>query len=244
MSEETGGEELAHLSAVAGRSLEWLDLGGPVVLVLVAMSVLALTIVFVKLWQFRRLRLGDRALARRALELHRSDRSAEALAVIEQARNPVADTLARALRGQRDHVPEDKVREEVLRHARDVLESARSGFRSLEVIASLAPLLGLLGTVLGMIEAFRRLEEAGSRVDPSNLSGGISEALLTSAVGLAVAIPVIAILNWLERRVERLAHEMESVVTRVFTVDLSDGAHGGRGHGGARPGDIATLARR
>ena len=240
---ETGAEQAAPLPSIVDRGLEWLDLGGPIVLVLIAMSVLALTIVIVKLWQFRGLRRGDAALAQRALQLHRGGRSSAALALVEESRKPVAGTLAQALRGERDRVPEDKVREEVLRHARDILESLRSGFRTLEVIASLAPLLGLLGTVLGMIEAFRRLEEAGNRVDPSLLSGGIWEALLTTAVGLAVAIPVVAILNWFERRVERLAHEMESIVTRVFTVDLSDDAAGGRVHGGARVGDIATFTR-
>jgi biopolymer transport protein ExbB len=85
------------------------------------------------------------------------------------------------------------------------------------VIGTLSPLLGLFGTVLGMIEAFRRLEAAGSRVDPSILSGGIWGALLTTAVGLAVAIPTIAALNWLERRVERLAHDMDDAAARVFT---------------------------
>jgi len=84
-----------------------------------------------------------------------------------------------------------------------------------------APLLGLFGTVLGMIEAFRKLAEAGNQVNPAILSGGIWEALLTTAVGLAVAIPVVVLCNWFERRVERVGHEMESLVTQVFTQDLS-----------------------
>ena len=114
------------------------------------------------------------------------------------------------------------MREEALRFGGDALESLRAGFRPLEVIASLAPLLGLFGTVLGMIEAFHQLELAGSEVDPAILSGGIWEALLTTAVGLAVAIPVVAALSWMERRVERLAHQMTSITTSVFTVDLSE----------------------
>jgi hypothetical protein len=96
----------------------------------------------------------------------------------------------------------------------------RSWFRPLEVIASLAPLLGLFGTVLGMIKAFQQLESAGSQVNPAILSGGIWEALLTTAVGLAVAIPVVALLNWLERRVDRLAIEMESVLNRFYALEL------------------------
>ena len=206
------------------RLLALLQAGGPVVAVLLAMSVVATAIVFLKLWQFRAGRLGDRATAREALRLYRAGRPADAMALAAPSANPVAQTLARALRGQHRGVAEAKVREEVLRHGGDVLESLRGWFRPLEVIASLAPLMGLFGTVLGMIEAFRQLEAAGNQVNPAILSGGIWEALLTTAVGLGVAIPVVVVLNWLERRVDRLAHEMDDVVTQVFTEDLSGAA--------------------
>jgi biopolymer transport protein ExbB len=85
--------------------------------------------------------------------------------------------------------------------------------------------------VLGMIEAFRQLEAAGTRVNPSLLAGGIWEALLTTAVGLAVAIPAVAALNWLERVVERTAHDMDSAITGVFTQDLSTSVGESDGHG-------------
>jgi biopolymer transport protein ExbB len=77
-----------------------------------------------------------------------------------------------------------------------------TGFRLLDSVAQLAPLLGLFGTVLGMIEAFRSLQAAGSQVDPSILAGGIWVALLTTAVGLVVAMPTALILSWLEQRME------------------------------------------
>jgi biopolymer transport protein ExbB len=134
----------------------------------------------------------------------------------------VAKVLACAIRGQRRGIAEAKVREEAWRYGSDILESLRALFRPLEVIATLAPLLGLFGTVLGMIEAFRQLQSAGNQVNPSILSGGIWEALLTTAVGLAVAIPVVAVLSWMERRVDRVAYELESIVTQVFTEDLSE----------------------
>lgn len=116
----------------------------------------------------------------------------------------------------------ETAREEVLRVAKDLLERLRSHLRVLEVIATLSPLLGLLGTVLGMITAFQALESAGNRVDPAILSGGIWEALLTTAVGLSVAIPTVVALNWFERRIERTAHEIEDAATRVFTADIAN----------------------
>jgi biopolymer transport protein ExbB len=230
---------VASLSAVSERMLGWLQLGGPVVMVLLAMSVLALTIVIIKLWQFRALRIGDLDPAREAAQLYCRGRPDAALALAGRTGNPVAGMLAQAMRGQLRSLPEAKVREEVIRHAGDVLESLRAGLRPLEVIASLAPLLGLFGTVLGMIEAFRRLEQAGNQADPAVLSGGIWEALLTTAVGLAVAIPVVAVLNWLERRVDRLEHEMDSIVTRVFTVDLTDDPEKEEGHASTQLRDAA-----
>ena len=222
---ELAAEAGASLPAPVGffeGALNLFALGGPVSAILGTMSVLALTIVLVKLRQFHSVRIGDFGAAREALSLYRAGQEQAALIHAGRSRNPAAEALARALRGQRRRLPEEAVREEVSCFGHDVLESLRSGFRPLEVIASLSPLLGLLGTVLGMIEAFREMEQAGQQVNPAVLSGGIWEALLTTALGLGVAIPVVAALGWLERRVDRLAHEMGSIVTRIFTVDLSE----------------------
>jgi len=221
MNEHMSAPAVGVQPGIPGQAVEWLQAGGPVVVILLVLSVAALAIVFVKLLQFRAARVGDRRIARGALQLWEAGQAERALRLVDASPNPVAQALARAIRGQRRGLPESKVREEVLRYGGDVLESLRGWFRPLEVIASLAPLLGLFGTVLGMIEAFQQMERAGSQVNPAILSGGIWEALLTTAVGLGVAIPVVAILNWLERRVDRLAHEMDSLVTCVFTEDLS-----------------------
>ena len=92
----------------------------------------------------------------------------------------------------------ENAREETLRVARLQFEILRGHLRMLEVIAVLSPLLGLLGTVLGMIKVFRELELAGSKVDPSILSGGIWEALLTTALGLTIAIPAVLMVNYFD----------------------------------------------
>ena len=92
-----------------------------------------------------------------------------------------------------------------------------------------------------MIAAFAELENAGSQVDPSILSGGIWEALLTTAAGLAVAIPTVAVLNWLERAADRTAHEMDSAVTQIFTEDLSADAQTAAGHAGHEPSQLRTA---
>ena len=196
--------------------------GGPVVAILVTMSVFAIAIMCLKAWQFYSLRIWQRDVARDALNLYRQGRNGAALDRAEQSRAPTAVIVALAIRGiSSGNIPEMTVREEVSRAGTQLLETLRSFFRPLEVIATLAPLLGLFGTVLGMIEAFRQLEQAGNKIDPSILSGGIWEALLTTAVGLAIAIPTVAMISWFERIVDGLAHEMENLATQVFTIELS-----------------------
>ena len=200
------------------RLLDLIALGGPVVVVLLGMSVFALTIVVLKVWQFWRLEVDRRGPARRALSLHGEGRVREARDVAAASRNPVAQVAAHAIEGLGSGTGDrELLREDAARLGADLLEDLRGYLRPLEVIAALSPLLGLFGTVLGMIDAFHALEQAGNNVDPATLSGGIWVALLTTAVGLGVAMPVVVLLNWLERRVERVAHEMDSALSRIFT---------------------------
>ncbi len=197
-----------------------IQLGGPVAVGLMLLSICALTIIAAKIWQFHRIRIGQLKLPQEALELQRQQKSSAALQLAKQSVNPAASALVQAIVGRQSKLADSVIREEVMRYGTDCLESLRGGFRALEIIASLAPLLGLFGTVLGMIDAFHAMEQAGRQVDPAVLSGGIWEALLTTALGIGIAIPVVLMLGWLERRVDRLSHVMGHVVSGVFTIDL------------------------
>ncbi|MCG5514424.1 MotA/TolQ/ExbB proton channel family protein [Ectothiorhodospira shaposhnikovii] len=211
--------DVADTTGIVHALQGMIDLGGPVVAILLIMSVVALTIILVKIGQFLWWRLGDERSLKTALEHWRDGRVEPALETLSRSRSPAARVMEVAIQGRRDNArPEPLVREEATRVAVNWLERLRGQFRMLEVIGTLAPLLGLLGTVLGMIAAFQQLEAAGNRVDPSILSGGIWVALLTTAVGLAVAIPVVAVLNGLERWVERFRHRMQDALTQVFTL--------------------------
>lgn len=196
---------------------ELIQLGGPVVVVLIIMSVYGLAIGMLKVWQFHSVRIGQRHFIEPAVAAWRSGNIRPALNVLEGHKNPIAQAMALVMRGADTTVPEATLREEVARTAARDINLLRRYFRPLEVIGNLAPLLGLLGTVIGMIAAFNQLEVAGSQVDPSVLSGGIWEALLTTAVGLVVAIPAIVLLNYLERRVECLHEDMQDALGQLFT---------------------------
>ena len=207
---------------IVARALGLLDAGGPVVAILFAVSIVALALVLLKLWQFWSVRIGSRGFIAPALSHFARDEPDKAMAGLVTVRNPIARVLETAIRAQRrPGVPEETAREEVVRVANFHLERLRSYLRGLEVIGTLSPLLGLFGTVLGMIAAFKQLEAAGNQVNASLLSRGIWEALLTTAVGLTIAIPTVAAVTWLERRVDRLAHDMEDASTRIFTIALS-----------------------
>ena len=210
------------LGAGLTQALAFLALGGPVVALLVAISVVSLAIVILKYWQFFRAGVGRHRLLRQALDAWTAgDREAAA----KRLRNDgaVASQLTwQAMMAVAQSTPPGKpsdrpvIEDRVAAEAGGRVTQLRRGFRALEAIAQIAPLLGLFGTVLGMIEAFRQLQAAGNTVDPAVLAGGIWVALLTTAVGLAVAMPTSLILTHLESRVAREVTAIEYALTSVL----------------------------
>ena len=89
---------------------------------------------------------------------------------------------------------------------------------SLEVISQVSPLVGLLGTVIGMIDSFNELELGGSLVDPAILAGGIWTALLTTAMGLIVAIPALVSHYFLEKKINDLMDDFETLISKLSTL--------------------------
>jgi len=218
MSQAMMTEGAATFAAVS----ELLRDGGPILALLFVLSLITLTLILLKLSQLARLRVGARAFIADALAQWQAGRVAAAQDVLASSRSPIAPVLAAAMRGlgRPGAVATEAVREEVLREAAAQQQRLAAYSRPLDLIATLAPLLGLLGTVLGMIEAFRALETAGGQADPALLAGGIWEALLTTAAGLAIAIPAAATVHWIDGIVERARHATEDAVTRVLTGNL------------------------
>ncbi|GAW34301.1 biopolymer transport protein ExbB [Roseovarius sp. A-2] len=172
------------------------DLGGPVVMILLAVSVITLATILYKLWQFFAVGVGrHRALKEAVAAWDRGDRSTAASA-LQKSRSYLAPVIEMAFAAG----PEDATRLEAEAEVR--FARLEGGFRLLDSVAQLAPLLGLFGTVLGMIDAFQSLQSAGTQVDPSLLAGGIWVALLTTAAGLAVAMPTAMVLSWFEGRMD------------------------------------------
>jgi len=191
--------------------------GGPVMFVLLALSVLATAIILLKLFQFKRSGLRNVDYVESILSTLQRGEHTKALKDLQARSHPVARVMESAIRcGINPAMSVRDIEAEVSRIGTAQIRNLETWLRGLSSIAHLSPLLGLLGTVTGMINAFMRLEEAGSRVDPSILSGGIWEALLTTAFGLAVAIPAMAAFYYLEGEVDNVRAGMKDTSVRVL----------------------------
>ncbi|MEM1173730.1 MAG: MotA/TolQ/ExbB proton channel family protein [Pseudomonadota bacterium] len=204
-----------------GPLSQFYDLGGPVLLLLLIISICTLTLVIYKILQYRNQKVGSRAdIEAAARQFKSGDRSAarQTLKASPHFLAPVFVMATTVVPGQ-----ESKALLEA--EAELKLAPLESGFRFLDNVAQFSPLLGLLGTVIGMIEAFQALQDAGAQVDPSALAGGIWVALLTTAAGLAVTMPTGIALSWFEDRIdaERLSAEY---VFAVVANSAGDDLHG------------------
>ena len=190
----------------------FLDTGGPALWAIALLSVLTVAIIAWKLWRLMLDGAWATARAERALEAVLAGQGAATVAARPRGLRLRFVNALQAGRG----LPEALAREHVTAVAQRELMRLRGGLRPLELIMTIAPLIGLLGTVLGMIEAFQALEDSGGQADPSVLAGGIWEALLTTAAGMAVAIPAAVALSWFEGIGERIQGDLEAMATRFF----------------------------
>lgn len=189
--------------------------GGPLMYPILFCSVLALAIFLERLWTFRCFRRGAGALVREVESLVADRKFAEAVAACQRLETPVSRVLLSALRATgRSRQEVKEVTEEAGRREVAPLERYLG---LLGTIATISPLLGLLGTVLGMIQAFNVIASQGVGT-PATLGGGISQALITTAAGLAVAIPTILLHKYLTGRLDRMVLQIEAWSLHV--VDL------------------------
>ena len=197
--------------------LDFLNKGGPALWVIFALSVILVTVILWKVWHLSRLGVWRRRDVERAIEHIQRTEFERAEELLSKRRHIRARFMSATLSALKD--PDLSLlacREECERVGKAALASGQSGLRVIELIASIAPLVGLLGTVLGMIEAFQALQDSGNQADPSALAGGIWEALLTTAAGMAVAIPATISLSWFDSVIARLQGDFSDIATRLM----------------------------
>ena len=184
---------------------EIFDKGGPVVWILTGYSVLAVAIVIERLLQFMLMPRPPRDFEAQLGRALRAGTAGQLLAPLQGPEVVLVRTLVEAAA--------ENVRalgRVATRIGSQQLQAMERGFRTLEVLGNTAPLLGLFGTITGMIKAFVVIQQAGGRVDAQALAGGIWEAMITTGVGLAVSIPILLLLHFLEGMADRRAQAMRT----------------------------------
>lgn len=187
--------------------------GGIVLWTIILLSIVAVVIVVERYLYFRAIRTDEEKLFMRVKSAIARKHFDEALAICDSSPSPFSSLLKTAIE-HRDRSAYE--RKEVLKDtAAQEVPRLEKNIGALGTIAHIAPLLGLLGTVTGNIEAFGVLGRFGSVGDPSILAKGISEALITTAAGLIVAIPATILYNILSSRVNTLIIRMENQVNEM-----------------------------
>jgi biopolymer transport protein ExbB len=190
--------------------LQFLIKGGPIMIPLLFCSILALAIIIEKFVSLRIIEFKSDKFMKRALGILNSDEERKidkVLALCEMTSSPPARILRAGI--EKKEVGSAEVKEAVGDAGSMEVPHLGRFLMVLGTIVTISPLLGLLGTVRGMIRAFNEIAVAGVG-DPGALAGGISEALYTTAFGLGIAIPALVFYNYFTHRTDRLVQKLES----------------------------------
>lgn len=208
--------------------------GGPLMYLIAFCSVLLVAFALERAISLRRGRIIPKPFVTRLLQQLRDgelDRE-QALALCEENGSPVAEVLAGAIRkwGR----PAVEVEQAVIDNGERVTNGLRRYLRVINGISTVSPLLGLLGTVTGMISAFNAIATVDAMGRPERLANGISEALLTTAFGLIVAIPALIIYLFFVSRVDRLIIEIDGIGQEVVNIISAEEMQERRGLSGPK----------
>ncbi len=187
--------------------------GGIILWLIAFLSVIAAVIIIEKLLYFRKIRVDEEKMIfrlRNALEKQHYD---EALSICENNPAPITNLMKVGIENR--HQPSQVIKDMIMDAANLEIPALERHLPALGTITHIAPLLGLLGTVTGNIKAFGVLGKFGAMGDPGLLAKGISEALLTTAAGLIVAIPAIIFYNYLVNRVNHTILRLENRVNEL-----------------------------
>ena len=182
--------------------------GGPFMWPIIVCSIAAVGILLERLWTLQRKRVLPQELIKKVSDLAEKNQVTPKVIEALEKNSPLGRVLAAALANK--HRGRTIMMERVEDTGRHVVHELERFLNSLGTIASISPLLGLLGTVAGIIAAFNAVM-LGGMGDPRALAGGISQALITTAGGLTVAIPSFIAYRYLRGKVERIVIEMEKI---------------------------------
>ncbi len=204
--------------------LELVQAGGWLMYPIILCSAIAMAIIAERLWTLQTRKVIPEKLMTGIWNLLKNDQLTDKHIVEIESGSPLGKILAAGLINR--HLSRDLVRESIEETGRFVVHELERFLNTLGTISTITPLLGLLGTVIGMIKVFTVITSVGVG-DPATLAGGISEALITTAAGLTVAIPSVIFHRYLKRKIEELVVGMEQEAMKLVEVlhgerDLAD----------------------
>lgn len=190
--------------------------GGPVMWPILLCSIFALAIVLDKTWYLHKIKIDTEDFLNAILEKMKRHQVKEALQICDSTKSPISHILKAGI------LKYDRSRPQIKESIEDAslyeIPKLEKNLTALATIAHISPLLGLLGTVTGMVRCFQTIQAkatAFNPVSPGDLAGGIWEALLTTVAGLVVAIPAFVIYNYLVSRINNFILEMEKAATEL-----------------------------
>lgn len=190
--------------------------GGPVLWLILFISAVAVVVFTERFLHYHRAQINSLEFLNGVRTVLKRDNVVEALSICDATPGPVARLVKTAILN-RDHGRE-RVREALEEAGLAEVPRLEEKLNLLATIAQLSPLLGLLGTVLGFIQTFMRIQSAGLHAQVGDLSNGIWQALICAAAGLAVAIPAHAGYNYLVSRVNSIVLDMERAATEIVNI--------------------------
>lgn len=197
--------------------------GGLIMAVLLSMSVLGVATLLFKLWHHVALGVGRHGPLKAAMARWDAGDGKGALAALDGAKTHLAPVLRAGISARMAGADATDLDARLTAEAEARMDRVESQYRLLEFIGQSAPLLGLLGTVHGMVVAFQAMEASGGSVDPATLAGGIWVALLATTAGLAIALPVGAILVFLDGRANRERLMAERIIQTAVRPGVVNG---------------------
>ncbi|WP_293611001.1 MotA/TolQ/ExbB proton channel family protein [Ponticaulis sp.] len=196
---------------------------GAVLIPLAVCSIIALALIIDKLMLLARLRVPGADLKSQIRSLARETKARDALAALQRFKPFYADAVS-VLERHAEEAPE--LREKAVSLSlQTVTRETHQRLTGLSTIASLAPLLGLLGTVIGLMMAFRALQDVDGPVDPSIVASGLWQAMITTVAGLVIAVPCLVAFAWLK---SRLRNHLADAASLLSEISLSISIHGNR----------------
>ncbi len=190
--------------------------GGLLMWAILACSIVGIAVVVDRFIVLRKAKINVPAFMVRIRGLIKKKDISGAISYCMEEKSPIANIIRKGLK--KYNLGHERVKEAIENAGHQEISRMEKGLSVLASVAGIAPLLGFLGTVTGMIQAFMTIEDLKGAANPSDLAGGIWEALLTTAFGLIVGIPALAFYNYFLSAIKKLVGDMETVANDVVDI--------------------------